>query len=57
MEEGLVLLNGITLIISNFSSILLSILVILLYRGDDADIAYTKWTMDNTTMRMDKKSA
>jgi hypothetical protein len=54
MDEGLVLLNGITLIISEISS---SKIVISLDRDDDADIAYPEWPMDNKTMSVYKRGA
>ena len=60
MDEGLVLLNGITLINSRLSSIILSKLVIVLYGGDDdddADIVYPKCPMDNRIISMDKMDA
>jgi hypothetical protein len=54
-------LNGITLITSRFSSIILSKLDIVLYEydddADDADVAYPKCPIDNTTIKRLKKSA
>jgi hypothetical protein len=58
MEEGMVPLNGITLITSRFSSIILSKLDIVLCEcDDDADVAYPKYPIDNTTIKRLKKSA